>query len=265
MSARDSIRLEAQTPAAMPRRVAALYDIHSNLPALDAVLHDVRQARADEIVVGGDLLPGPMPRQCLQRLRALEIPVRWLRGNGDREALTLAAGGESSVPEQHRASVRWSGEQLTADEFQFVASWPPTQRLDIDGLGEVLFCHATPQNDTDIFTIATPVDRLLPLFRGLTVAAVICGHTHMPFDRRVGALRVINAGSVGMPWGQPGADWLLIGPGFELQHTAYPLETAANRIRASGYPMAEAFAAEYVLNPPSAQKMIERYRAVEVR
>lgn len=65
-------------------RIAALFDIHGNLPALEAVLHDVRQAGVDLVVVGGDVLPGPMPHESLGVLRALALPVRCIRGNGDR-------------------------------------------------------------------------------------------------------------------------------------------------------------------------------------
>ena len=64
-------------------RVAALYDIHGNLPALDAVLEDIRQVGVDRIVVGGDVLPGPMPRETMARLLELNIPTQFIYGNGD--------------------------------------------------------------------------------------------------------------------------------------------------------------------------------------
>jgi predicted phosphodiesterase len=93
--------------APMPARVAALYDIHGNLPALEAVLRDVRDAGADHIVVGGDVLPGPMPRECLALLQALDLPVQFIQGNGDRE--TIAPTG--AVPEPYRASLRWNADR----------------------------------------------------------------------------------------------------------------------------------------------------------
>jgi predicted phosphodiesterase len=129
----------------------------------------------------------------------------------------------------------------------------------------VLFCHATPRNDTEIFTRLTPEERLLPLFAGLGVSTVICGHTHMQFDRMIGRVRVVNAGSVGMPFGSPGADWLLLGPGIELRHTLYDLEQAAERIRGTSYPQAEDFAARNVLRPPSEREMLEAFARVEIR
>ena len=80
------------------------------------------------------------------------------------------------------------------------------------GLGEVLFCHATPRSDVEIFTRLTAEERLFDAFDGVTTPIVVCGHTHMQFDRMIRGIRVVNAGSVGMPFGEPGAYWLLLGP-----------------------------------------------------
>jgi len=96
----------------------------------------------------------------------------------------------------------------------------------------------------------------LPIFEGLGVSTVICGHTHMQFDRMIGTTRVINAGSVGMPFGDTGADWLLLGPDIQLRHTNYDLAQAAARIRETTYPQALDFAARNVLQPPSADETL---------
>ena len=128
---------------------------------------------------------------------------------------------------------------------------------------DVLFCHATPRSDTEIFTSLTPDDRLLPAFAGIDAALAVCGHTHMPFDRTVGGVRVVNAGSVGMPFGLPGADWLLLGPGVEPRHTDYDLEAAAARVRATAYPQAEEFAARSVLRPPSEDEALALFARAE--
>ena len=233
-------------------RVAAIYDIHGNLPALEAVLDAVRRAGVDQVVVGGDVTPGPMPGEALACLLDLEVPVRFIYGNGEREVLAEKAGAPTGrVPEAFRGIIQWAAQQLTTGHEQLMAGWPATIRLDIEGLGDVLFCHATPRSDTEVFTRLTPEDRLLPVFSGLDARVVICGHTHMQSDRRIGGVRVVNAGSVGMPYGEPGAYWLLLGPGIELRHTPYDLEAAAERIRRSPYPEAEHFAAHSVLRPPS--------------
>jgi len=242
-------------------RVAAIYDIHANLPALEAVLEDIREAEVDHVVVGGDVLPGPMPRETLTRLRDLDIPVQFIRGNGDREVIAPTG----AVPKQFREVMRWNAEQLHPEDERLLATWPATVSVEIRGLGEVLFCHATPRNDTEVFTRLTPEDRLLPIFEGLSAPVVVCGHTHMQFDRTIGSIRVVNAGSVGMPFGEPGAYWLLLGPDVQLRHTPYDLAKAAERIRDTKYPQAQEFAARNVLQPPPEAATLEAFTRVELR
>ncbi|MBW8879105.1 MAG: metallophosphoesterase family protein [Acidobacteria bacterium] len=247
-------------------RVAAIYDIHGNLPALEAVLREIRQAGVDRIVVGGDVLPGPMPRETIARLLDLDIPVQLIQGNGDRAVLEAMAGTETgALPEQAREAVHWVARQLDPGQERLLASWPKTLQVTIPGLGEVLFCHATPRNDTEVFTRLTPEDRLLPVFEGVKASVVVCGHTHMQFDRMIGRIRVVNAGSVGMPFGEPGADWLLLGPNFQLRHTPYDLHGAAERIRATSYPQAQEFADREVLQPRSEKEMLELFAKAELR
>jgi putative phosphoesterase len=177
-------------------RVAALYDIHGNLPALEAVLAEVD---ADLVVVGGDVAPGPQVDACLERLDALDVPVRWVMGNGDREVL--------------------STEQL--------AGFEPTVEVDVDGIGPVLFCHGSPRSDIEMITLITPPERLLPMLEGVAQDVVVCGHTHHQFDRTVAGKRVINAGSVGLPYqGDAAAFWLALGPAVELRRTAYDTPAA---------------------------------------
>jgi putative phosphoesterase len=247
-------------------RVAAIYDIHGNLPALEAVLEEVRQADVDAVVVGGDVFPGPMPRETLARLMNIEMPVHFIRGNGDREVLALMRGEETStLPEQVREALRWVAQQLKREDERLLAEWQLTKLLQVDGLGEVLFCHATPRNDTEIFTRTTPEEALPRVFEGIHAQVVICGHTHMQFDRRVGALRVVNAGSVGMPFGEAGAYWLLLGPEVQFRHTSYDLRRAAERIRNTEYPQAEDFAAGNVLRPPPEAEMLAVCSKAEIR
>jgi predicted phosphodiesterase len=246
-------------------RVAALYDIHGNLPALEAVLAEIARVGVDRIVVGGDLVPGPLFAECLQRLRHLSVPVDFIHGNGESAVLALRRGGSvEALPEQARASVRWVADQLQPDVEQMLAQWPSTHRLTIAPLGEVLFCHATPRNDTEIFTVRTPEDRLLPVFDGVNAALVVCGHTHMQFDRRIGSVRVVNAGSVGMPFGERGANWLLLGPDVDLRYTRYDFDAAADRIRDSDYPDALEFVDRSILQPPSEEEMLTAYGRVSL-
>lgn len=246
-------------------RIAALYDIHGNLPALEAVLDDVRCAGIDQIVVGGDIFPGPMAVESLELLQLLDIPTHFIRGNGDREVLALANGGESpSLPQRALDSMRWVAESLRPGHRGFISAWPGSLHLHFDDLGDVLFCHATPNSDTSIFTRLTAADRLIPVFRDVQEPIVVCGHTHMQFDRMIGPTRVINAGSVGMPFGAPAACWLLLGPDVQLRRTEYDLTNAANRIRATDYPHADDFAGRYILHPPSERQMLELYSKAEL-
>jgi len=158
----------------------------------------------------------------------------------------------------------WSARQLHPEYESVLARWPKTLRLAIEGLGDVLFCHATPRSETEVFTRLTSEERLLPLFERLGASLVVCGHTHMQFDRSVGTTRVVNAGSVGSPHGEPGACWLMLGPGVELRRTRYDLERAAARIRKSGYPQAREFA-EGILHPPAEAGILELFGGVELR
>jgi len=242
-------------------RVAALYDIHGNLPALEAVLEDVARARADRVVIGGDVVPGPMPRETLARLLDLELPTQFVVGNGEVAVLAEMEGKESGVPARYREGIRWNAAQLRRCDRELLASWQNTLQMEIGGVGKVLFCHATPRNPDDIFTRLTPQDRLVSMFAESNADVVVCGHTHMQFDRAIGRLRVVNAGSVGMPFGDAGAYWLLLGPEVEFHRTEYDLEVAASRIRRTHYPEAEEFAAHNVLLPPSEEKMLQAFGA----
>jgi putative phosphoesterase len=218
-------------------RVAAIYDVHGNLPALEAVLDEVREEGVDLVVVGGDVVPGPMARESLAALLDLSLPVRFVRGNGENDLLALHRGEEPTrVPAQFREVMHRVGKELLAGQWSAIASWPATLEVTIPGLGEVLFCHATPRDDNEIFTRLTPEDRLLPVFGSTEADLVLCGHTHMQFDRTVGQVRVVNAGSVGLPFGDPGAYWALLGPSVELRRSPYDLEAAAEGISATGYP-----------------------------
>jgi putative phosphoesterase len=247
------------------KSVAALYDIHGNLPALEAVLEDVRQARVDHIVVGGDVVPGPMPRETLAALLKLEIPVQFIQGNGEVAVLAQLAGEDPAVPAQFREVVRWVAEQVRAEYKQLLASWPKTLSLQMPKLGRALFCHATPRNENEVFTPLTPEDRLAAVFDGLNAAVVVCGHTHMQFNRTIGRIRVVNAGSVGMPFGKPGAYWLLLGSGLELRHTPYDLKTAAERVRSTSYPQAQDFSAGSILQPASEEEMLRAFTRVGLK
>lgn len=189
-------------------RVAALYDVHGNEPALDA-------------------------------------------------ALGAAAGATpESLPEFIREPIRWAASQLSQSDRDFLAELPATITLEIAGVGRVLFCHATPASDETIFTRETREDRVRQHFQGVSETVVVCGHTHMQFRRVVGHVEIVNAGSVGMPYGSPGAHWLRLGPSIELCQTAYDAAAAARTLRRSAFPDVATFIERSVLNPPPESEML---------
>jgi predicted phosphodiesterase len=235
-------------------RVAALYDVHGNLPALEAVLPEVD---ADTILVGGDAVLGPMPKQTLALLR--DRGATFIRGNCDRE---VASPGEGDELWTRRA--RWAHEQLDDEELAFLRGLPHPLALAVDGLGEVLFCHGSPRSDEEILTAITPPKRLDPILDGVTQDIVVCGHTHAQFDRLVGDRRLVNAGSVGMAYeGEPGiAAWALLGPTVELRRTEYDVEAAATLVRDTGFPDADELVNEALLHPPSAEEVTAHFETL---
>ncbi len=245
--------------------VAAIYDIHGNLPALEAVIHEIMQAGGDQIVVGGDVVAGPMPRETLDYLRNLSLPVHFIRGNADREIVAQMAGQEvGAVPDHVLEIVRWVAGQLSPADADMMANWPQTLRVQIAGIGEVLFCHATPRNDTDVFTRDTPTERLLSTFEDVAADLVVCGHTHMQFERMIGRVHVVNAGSVGMPYAEAGAYWLLLGPDIAFKRTAYDTALAAERVRSTQYPQAQDFADNNIVRPHSESEALAFFQTLAI-
>ncbi len=240
-------------------KIAALYDIHGNLPALNAVLAELETIQPNLIVIGGDIVAGPMPAETLTRLMQLGDRAQFIRGNADREVVAAFDGTSANLDmtDHVREAMAFVAGRITRDQRDFLAGLPERLTLSVDGLGTILFCHATPRNDEEIFTPATPDDRLAVIFANIEQQYVVCGHTHMQFERRLsrlGNLRIINAGSVGMPYAdQPGAYWLLLTPeGYEHRRTAYDVDAAAQAIIASGYPGAQEFADENIRTVPTA-------------
>ena len=190
--------------------VATLYDVHGNLPALDAVLREVPDDAV--VVVGGDVAAGPFPQETVDRLRSLGDRVHWLRGNADRE---LVPGQRGLAPPE---IIDWVRDRMSPDTVTWLGALPPS--LVLDG---VFYCHASARNDEEIFTELTPEDRVAPLFAGIEQDTIVCGHTHMQFQRDVAGKRIVNAGSVGMAYEhEPGAYWALFGPdGVEHRRTPF--------------------------------------------
>ena len=218
-------------------------------------------------MIGADVLPGPMPSETLEYLRSLAIPTVYLRGNGDREVLAVRAGGmPHAVPERFHSMPRWVADQLSDDQVHWIEEWPATVQLHLPALGAVRFCHATPQSDTELLTVSSSDALLRRLFAHESADVVVCGHAHMQFVCDFAGLWIINAGSVGMAVGVGGAKWLLLDERAALQRTANDRAPAAERIRATRYPLAEEFAKSSVLVPQESSTVLEALtRAAEAQ
>jgi predicted phosphodiesterase len=231
------------------RRVAALYDVEGNVAALEAVLAEAEREGVDTVVCGGDLVVGPSPPEVFDRVTRLP-DVRFVRGNADRMVL--------HGTDEYGTDWRAARERLGAERLAEVASWPLTAELDVDGLGRVLFCHSTPAADDPIYTRATPDADLEEIFRGVDADVVVVGHTHVQFDRSLpSGLRLVNAGSVGIPFERPrGAYWGLLGPDVDLRRTDYDVGAAVATMREQG--ASEEYLAQ-LLEPPDGDETTARY------
>jgi putative phosphoesterase len=201
--------------------IACLYDVHGNLPALEAVLADLGEA--DRYILGGDYtFFGGWPAETLARLRELE-PATWIRGNGERWT--------ADPPEQFREAtdhVRAAlGDALVAE----LAALPATAE-DAD----MLICHGSPVSDVRSF-LPEPAEDEPELLEGVTASRLLFGHTHLQFRRRTGDIELVNPGSVGVPLdGDHRAAYALIHDDgrLEFRRVAYDHAASAAKVRSLG-------------------------------
>jgi putative phosphoesterase len=226
-------------------RVAALCDVHGNLPALEAVLAEVRSVDVDRIVCGGDVIAGPYPQDCLDRLR--EVEAAFIRGNADRESPRAPAG-----------TWEWLSAQLDESSHEFLRALPLS--ISLDG---VLYCHGSPRDDDEILTKVSPDERFRAALEGVEERVVVGGHTHVQFERVVDGIRFVNAGSVGIPYeGRQGAFWALLDGGeAELRMTPYAVDAAVAVISTTTYPNAEQMAG-WLLEPEDPDEVSAYFESV---
>jgi predicted phosphodiesterase len=207
------------------------------------VLRELEEIGPDAVVFGGDLAAGALPRETIALARAVPN-ARYVRGNADRE---MVGGREGPI-------TGWPSEQLEDHDRAFLSSFELTVVLD-----DVCYCHATPHDDEPFVTVITPPETARETIGETEQPTVVIGHTHSQFDWQLGDLRLVNAGSVGMPYEDaPGAYWVLVRDGEpELRRTEYDLEAAAERIRATGWPIAERWVDENLLTVPTARDAAE--------
>jgi putative phosphoesterase len=200
--------------------LALLYDIHGNLPAVEAVLADASDA--GEFLLGGDYATaGAWPRETVERLKEVENAT-WIRGNADR----WLADRHDAPPPIDEIAARTA--ELLGDELvaELVALPESTE------VGDTLYCHASPRSDMQSFGAEPgPLDR--ELLEGVGASRVAFGHTHVQFQRDSGGTRLLNPGSVGMPWdGDHRAAYAAIdGDRVELRRVEYDWEASVAAVR----------------------------------
>lgn len=250
----------------MTNSVAVLSDIHGVLPVLDAVLAEPGVAGADLVVVTGDHASGPQPTAVLERLVALGDRVVLVRGNADRELVALAHGQTIEIPDE---VTPWAAAQLSPEHVDLLASLPHPVTLEVEGFGQVVFCHGTPCDDEEVVLVDTQLDRWGEVFAKLPdeVRTVVCSHTHMPFIRLVNRRLVINPGSIGMPYGRAGGHWALLSRGaVTLHRTPIDVEAACARLVAeSTYPQRQEWADYYIRGTASDAQALATFAAREGR
>ena len=212
-----------------------MYDVHGMPWALEAVLAEVD---ADAIVFGGDYLYGPYPRETVAAIRGARC-------------ICACAGNCEDLAEE------WESSELVPGDLEWLQALPLS--VTVDG---VLYCHATPNDNLPITTAATPDEVVRETFAGYS-GTIVIGHTHHQFDRTIGDLRIVNAGSVGMAYeGDVAAYWTLFEDGEPRpMRTPFDVERAVRETRASAWPHAAAFVAENLLEAVSREQAIAALEA----
>ena len=197
---------------------ALLYDIHGNLPALEAVLADVEREGEERFVLGGDYaLFGAWPTETVGLLR--ELDAVWIRGNGERWTAS-----PDEAPEVARGAAEKCAEMLGEELVNDLAALPETYAE-----GETMFCHGSPKSDVRSF-LPEPADDEGELLEGVQQACLVFGHTHLAFARRSeSGVHLVNPGSVGMPFdGDPRAAWAVLNEDGTVEHRRVDYDRAAS-------------------------------------
>jgi len=236
-------------------KIAALSDVHSNAPALEAVLADIERQGVDATCCAGDLVGlGPWPRKVVVRIRDAGIPT--VKGNHEVELLAQVKGKDPA----NKAHLVWTAKRLRKRHLRHLAGLPFHRDVDIAGR-RMLLLHGSPKGVYDYVFPSLTVRSLDAWFPAEIERpdVLVCGHTHMPFARRVGGMLVVNAGSVGRPMdADPRASYALIEipdgrpPRARIRRVEYDFEKTLAAMAEAGFPRArrKAFRASIRRWPP---------------
>lgn len=252
-------------------KIACLFDIHGNWPALHWVLTELSQLNIDQIIVGGDIVSGPMPKETMETLFQIKDKIIWIGGNGDDDVLAALSNQpfNKNLSEYGRIVSMWVAHKLGPEFEIFLKGLPIRYNLFTAEYGRMCFCHATPESKEEIFTPATNEAIMKELFKRIDYDIVICGHTHIQFERVVNSVRILNAGSVGMPFsGHHGADWILItSEGIAFKNTQYDNLKAREILARTNYPNITNFIDQNIIHTHDQAQMInylEKLRTTQI-
>ena len=232
---------------------------------MQAVLHDVEQAGADLVVFGGDLAWGPWPVETVDAIRSVDGAMV-IRGNADRETGGRFDESRGLAPEVAAITV-WAADLLGDERCRWLRELRETTTVEIEGLGTTLFCHGSPRSDEESLTSLSSEARLTEVLEKVSDSFVVCGHTHIQFDRTVGNVRLINAGSVGLAYERaPGAYWALLDgtEGISLKRTGYNTAATAEAMRATACPHVDEMFATYIEHPPDPEEVAAHFERMAI-
>jgi predicted phosphodiesterase len=243
---------EPVVDAGLVSRLAVIGDVHGNAVAFAAVLEEIRADPPDLVVINGDLSWGAEPETTLELADSVPKAV-FVRGNAESALLRLAQG-EASEPTETEA---WMVQQHSPGRIAEIEGYAGAVSATVDGFGRVFLCHGSPRGDQEIVTPETPDERMHALLAGTQLDVLVTAHVHLQFEREVLGITSMNAGSVGLQYGDtPAAYWAEIGPEIRLCRTPYDVDEAERRVRSSGIPTADRIV-QTLREPPSAEEVIE--------
>lgn len=240
-------------------RLAVLSDIHGNLTALNAVLADLEAAGGADVrwVLGDLAFMGVEPAACIRAVKDLP-EVKVIRGNTDRE---LVQGARSKMPlkeenfaefaaqlRERDLSHAWTIEQMAWADAEYLLKLPPELSMPVEGYGQVSAFHAAPGDDEKGLLPDQPAHEVLDALLDREGRLAFCGHTHLPMDRDLGRWRVVNPGSIGMPFdGDQRAGYAIVtfengSASLDLRRVPYDVEGEIARVQASDHPAREKIA-----------------------
>jgi putative phosphoesterase len=224
-------------------RLALFSDVHSNLPALDAVLADINQAGVDARYGLGDLVGyAPWPNEVLERLQAEGFPIvigNYDDGTGfDRDECGCAYTNpvEKSLGD---VSFAWTKAHTSDANKAWLRGLAPDIRFETDGK-RYLLVHGSPRRINEYLYDDRPDSSFAHIAAMADADVIVCGHTHKPYDKAVAGVRFLNVGSAGKPkHGDPRACWVLLNTttgDADFRRVAYDVESAAQAIQANDLP-----------------------------